>query len=56
MTKRKWHNMLDTIAKGNGYKDKVELLMDYNFIPTVMMPKHKKTEFVTLFLKYLKKH
>ena len=46
--------MLDKIAVGNGYKDKFELLRDYNIIPTVKMPKHKKMEFVSLLLKHLK--
>lgn len=28
--------------------------MDYNFIPTVMMPKHKKDEIIPLILKNIK--
>ena len=44
MTKQK-NKVLDKIAVGNGYKDKFELLRDYNIIPTVKMPKHKKMEF-----------
>lgn len=43
--------MLDMIAKNNGYNNKMELLRDYNFIPTVMMPKHKKIKIIPLFLK-----
>lgn len=50
------HNMFDIIARNNGYKDKFELLRDYNIIPTVMMPKHKKIEVISLLLKHLKKH
>lgn len=55
MTKQK-NKVLDKIAVGNGYKDKFELLRDYNIIPTVKSPKHKKIEFVSLLLKHLKKH
>lgn len=54
MTKQK-NKVLDKIAVDNGYKDKFELLRDYNIIPTVKMPKHKKMEFVSLLLKHLKK-
>lgn len=54
MAKQK-NKVLDKIAVGNGYKDKFELLRDYNIIPTVKMPKHKKMEFVSLLLKHLKK-
>lgn len=39
------------IAKNNGYNNKMELLRDYNFIPTVMMPKHKKIKIIPLFWK-----
>lgn len=46
--------MLDVIAKANGYENKSELLMDYNFIPTVMTPKHKKIEIISLIVKHLK--
>lgn len=47
--------MLDTIARSNGYDDWVELLMDYGFTPTVMMPKHKKIELMSLVLNHLRK-
>lgn len=43
---------LDLIAKNNGYNDKIELLRDYGFIPTVKMPAHKKIEIVSLLWKY----
>lgn len=50
--KRTHHfGMLDMIAKNNGYNNKMELLRDYNFIPTVMMPKHKKIKIIPLFWK-----
>lgn len=42
MTKQTKNKVLDKIAVGNGYKDKFELLRDYNIIPTVKMPRHKK--------------
>ena len=45
--------MLDAIAKANGYENKSGLLMDYNFIPTVMTPKHKKIEIISLIVKHL---
>lgn len=53
MIKRKLYSVLDIIAKSNGYKDKWELLRDYNIAPTVMVPKHKKIDFGLLLLKYL---
>lgn len=43
---------LDLIAKNNGYNDRFELLRDYNFIPTVKIPAHKKIEIIALFLKH----
>lgn len=55
MTKQSKNKVLDKIAVDNGYKDKFELLRDYNIIPTVKMPKHKKMEFISLLLKHLKK-
>lgn len=55
MMKQKINKVLDKIAVGNGYKDKFELLRDYDIIPTVKSPKHKKMEFASLFLKHLKK-
>ncbi len=56
MTKQSKNKVLDKIAVDNGYKDKFELLRDYNIIPTVKMPKHKKMEFISLLLKHLKKN
>lgn len=50
----KKNKMFDVIAKDNGYENKVGLLMDYNFIPTVMTPKHKKIEIISLIVKHLK--
>ena len=51
----KKNKMFDVIAKDNGYENKVRLLMDYNFIPTVMTPKHKKIEIISLIVKHLKR-
>lgn len=51
----KRNKMLDVIARDNGYEDMDELLTDYNFIPTVMTPKHKKIEIVSLIVKHLKR-
>ena len=44
-------NVIDIVAKNNGYKDKLEMLSDYGFVPTVIMPKHRKSEFISLLLK-----
>lgn len=62
--KGRWYNMarrtvtsvLESIAADNGYKDKMELLKDYSFMPTVLTPKHKKIELALLLLKRLTKH
>ena len=48
MKKASCFGALDLIAKNNGYNDKIELLRDYGFIPTVKMPAHKKIEIVSL--------
>lgn len=53
MTKK--NKMFDAIARDNGYENKAGLLMDYNFIPTVMTPKHKKIEIISLIVKHLKR-
>ena len=42
MKKTSIFGVLDQIAKNNGYNDKFELFRDYNFIPTVKIPTHKK--------------
>lgn len=47
--------ILDMIAKNNGYSDRFELLRDYRFIPTVLIPKHRKIEFVKLLYDYIRK-
>ena len=52
MKKASCFGALDLIAKNNGYNDKIELLRDYGFIPTVKMPAHKKIEIVSLLWKY----
>ena len=56
MKKTSCFNVLDVIAKDNNYFDKAEMLRDYNFIPTVLTPKHKKCEIVGLLYKYIKQH
>lgn len=52
MKKASYFGALDLIAKNNGYNDKIELLRDYGFIPTVKMPAHKKIEIVSLLWKH----
>lgn len=52
--KERFHNILEKISKDNGYDSVQSLLMDYSFIPTVLMPKHKKFEIVKLLLKLKK--
>lgn len=54
MKKTQHSGVLDLIAKNNGYRDKIELLCDYRFIPTVMMPKHRKIEIIPLLMTYIK--
>lgn len=49
------HGLFDTIAKNNGYSDKFDLLRDYGFIPTVLMPKHRKIEIVKLLYRFIRK-
>lgn len=53
--KERFHNILEKISEDNGYDSVQSLLMDYSFIPTVLMPKHKKFEIVKLLLKLKKK-
>lgn len=45
--------VLDILAMNNGYNNKMELLRDYSFIPTVMMPRHKKIEIIPLLWKHI---
>lgn len=52
--KEHFHNILKKIAEDNGYDSTQCLLMDYSFIPTVLMPKHKKFEIIKLLLKLKK--
>ena len=52
MKKRSILRVLDHIAKNNGYNDKIELFRDYNFIPTVKIPTHKKIEIISLLWKH----
>lgn len=52
--KERFRNILEKISEDNGYDSVQSLLMDYSFIPTVLMPKHKKFEIVKLLLKLKK--
>lgn len=52
--KERFRNILEKIAKDNEYDSVQSLLMDYSFIPTVLMPKHKKFEIIKLLLKLKK--
>lgn len=52
--KKIFNNGINEFAKRNGYTDINSLLMDYGFIPTVLMPKHKKIEIIKLFIKMFK--
>lgn len=55
MSKLKKTNILDAIAKHNGYNNKDSLLYDYGLLPSVRTPKYKKRKFVSLLLKELKR-
>lgn len=46
----KMKKAISDLAMKNGYRDIYELLMDYRFIPSVLTPKHRKVEIVSLFL------
>lgn len=48
-----YSGVFDLIAKNNGYRNKTELLRDYNFIPTVKTPRHRKLEIVSLLWNHL---
>ena len=52
MKKRSILRVLDQIAKNNGYNDKFELFCDYNIVPTVKIPTHKKIEIISLLWKH----
>ena len=52
MKKASIFGVLDQIAKNNGYNDKFELFRDYNIVPTVKIPTHKKIEIISLLWKY----
>lgn len=54
MKKTYYSGLLDSIAKNNGYKDKIELLRDYNFIPTVLSPSHRKIEIISLLYEHIR--
>lgn len=52
--KKIFYEAFNKFAKNNGYADINSLLMDYGFMPTVLMPKHKKIEIINLFIKAIK--
>ena len=54
MKKTSYSKVLDVIARSNGYIDKLEMFRDYNFIPTVLTPKHRKREFLILLYRHIK--
>ena len=54
MKKTSYSNWLNIIARNNGYIDKFEMFRDFNLIPTVLTPKHRKSEFVILLYRYFK--
>lgn len=47
--------ILKRIADQKGYKDEIELLRDYGFVPSVLMAKYKKIEFIPMIWKHFKK-
>lgn len=51
-----YSGLMDKIARNAGYKNKMELFYDYDFIPTVLTPKHRKIEIVLLIYKYTKQN
>lgn len=52
MKKASIFGVWDQIAKNNGYNDKSELFWDYNIVPTVRVPTHKKIEIISLLWKH----
>ena len=52
MKKTSIFGVWDQIAKNNGYNDKFELFCDYNIVPTVKIPTHKKIEIISLLWKH----
>lgn len=52
---KKISNMLDSIAKSNGYRNGVDLLSDYNFpLWSRLIPKHKRIEIIPLIFNHIK--
>lgn len=51
-----YSGLMDNIARYAGYKNKMELFYDYDIIPTVLTPKHRKIEIVLLIYKYTKQN
>lgn len=47
--------VLEPIAQVHGYHDAFALLMDYGWLPTVRVPRHKKYELVPLIIAYMKR-
>lgn len=52
--KKMMHRAISTIAKDNGYSDSFDLLRDYGFIPTVLTPKHRKSEIMKLLFQHIR--
>lgn len=50
----KINKMMNKVAEKNGYNSVEKLLMDYNFLPTVFTPKHKKIGILKAIAKTLK--
>lgn len=49
--RKEYLEKIDIIAKQHGYLDYYDMMMDYGYVPTVRVPKHKKHELVILLIK-----
>ena len=47
--------LLKKTAKKAGYQSVIEMLWDYDLVPSVRMPRHKKQEIIPLIIKQLEK-
>ena len=56
MKRTRYSGLMDNIARNAGYKNKMDLFYDYDFIPTVLTPKHRKIEIVLLIYKHIKQN
>lgn len=52
--KKYFIDKVNKFAKNNGYISITNLLMDYDFMPTVLTPKHKKIEIIGLLINTIK--